>query len=49
MKIEINNEMEKQELLRAIRLSERIPFPDSADLTRIRDELTDMKFKKHSK
>jgi hypothetical protein len=44
MKIEIKNEDEKQELLRAIRLAERIALPSVADLSRIRDELTDMVF-----
>ena len=39
MKIEIKNEDEKKEMLRALRLLENYPLPDVVDLSHIKKQL----------
>ena len=39
MKIEIKNEDERQEMLRALRLLKKYPLPNTADMTSIEKQL----------
>jgi len=45
MKIEINTEEKRQELLRALRLLDKYPLPDVADLSDIKRQLKEGKMK----
>jgi len=44
MKIEVNTEEKMQELLRALRLLDKYPLPDVADLSDIKRQLKKGKF-----